>query len=137
MKRLLYIFIICSNFSFGQKNDNLNSFKEIPNDIDGCSCYFSFNKTDFENKKYFYVNNFANLAYIKINDTFLKFELIKHSEIKNKTIFLYKSGEYNLNIFVNESKDSNYESSLTLGRYEVLMNKKIIFSGEFYGECGC
>ncbi|MBQ5532023.1 MAG: hypothetical protein IIU04_00585 [Bacteroidales bacterium] len=44
----------------------MSSFTDIPDEIDGCACYFSVSQEDLKNGVYIFVNDFASLAFVKI-----------------------------------------------------------------------
>ena len=49
---------------------------DFPNDIEGCSCYFSKSKEDFDSEKYIYADDYGKKAVIKIDGKFISFPLI-------------------------------------------------------------
>lgn len=53
------------------KQNTLQTF-EIPPEVQGCSCLFAKNKEDFDNKKYIYVDDYGNTAYIKLEDKMIE-----------------------------------------------------------------
>lgn len=62
----------------------LTSIDEFPDEIDGCSCYFSKDSSDFKNHKYLYIDNYySGTAFVKINNEIIKIDL----EDKTKSDF--------------------------------------------------
>lgn len=117
-----------------EKNLNLESFKDFPPEIDGCSCYFSTNQSDFESGVYLYMDNYFDLAFIKIDGELITFK---------KTI----SGDSETGKWVND----NYLLSLTKTEQSTV-DETIQYSGfltlkkdgmtiltkeGLVGECGC
>ena len=50
----------------------LENFSTFPPEIDGCSCYFSKDSTDFAKEQYIFANDFAETSFLKINGKFIK-----------------------------------------------------------------
>src|SRR6476469_6868269 len=80
---------------FDQTNISIETFSDFPNEIDGCSCYFSNNESEFKQKKYIYVNNYANLSFMKVNGKMLRFSLSSEKPNKGK---IYENGDYKMQI---------------------------------------
>ena len=68
----------------GGQEDSLTKIAELriepldewPQEIMGCSCYFSHTKSEFANKNYIYIDNYKDLAFLKINGQIEKFKLL-------------------------------------------------------------
>ena len=113
---------------------NLNTFTTIPNEIDGCGCYFYLSKKDEKNEKFIFVNDFANIAFISINNKLLKFVLKEHKEAQN--IYIYSNGNYVLKVDITEKENEENETSKIKGII-ILSKGKNIIKKEFIGSCGC
>ena len=143
---LLFLYS-CSNEKLGDKNNNvelieakdpinltISSFTTLPSDIDGCGCYFYLSEQDEKNNNYVFVNDFAKTAFICINDSLQKFELIKHKD--NSDFYDYKNLIYDLKIEILKKENEGEEGSRIEGRIK-LSKGKLIIEKEFRGTCGC
>src|SRR5688572_21817600 len=104
----------------------LESFPDFPEDIDGCSCYFSRNEKEFNEQKYIYMNDFANISFISINGSLRKLELKKHEE-KPISYFIYADSDYELRIETKTKKATDDELDRVTGKITVrnLKNQKV------------
>jgi hypothetical protein len=123
-----------------QKIDELSidSFSEFPSEIDGCSCYFSNDSNEFKAGKYIYVNDFADISFLKINGEMVKFKQTKYSKKDSLTTEVQANeGEYELIIRILKGRETGDETQLQTGTLilKSKRGKKIVKS--FYGECGC
>ena len=55
------------------KQINIETFTIIPKDIDGAGCEFFLSSSDKKKSNYIFVNDFADLAYMRINGKIEKF----------------------------------------------------------------
>ena len=109
MKHLLFIFILlfmisCSNSKEKKFNNiqqdtisnivqsaekqtiTIETFSTFPPEIDGCSCCFSNNATEFKKGEYIYMNDFAQISFMKINGVQTKFTLTDFQNIDSLNI---------------------------------------------------
>lgn len=120
-----------------QKIDNkeeihLESFSDFPEEIDGCSCYFSTSKDELKKRNYIFVNDFGNVAYIKIDGNLIRFELTNH----DNDIYIYKYKDYSMKVEITKRKFIESELELEKGFITVYTPKGNI-KQKFIGECGC
>jgi hypothetical protein len=113
---------------------SLNTFTVIPDEIDGCSCYFYLSKLDEKKGNYILVNDFASTAFIYINNKLEKFQLKDHKE--NSTNYFYSNSLYDLKIEITKKERSGNESSMIKGVIKVTKDKSSI-QKPFVGSCGC
>lgn len=113
---------------------NLNTFTTIPNEIDGCGCYFYLSKEDEKNGNYLFVNDFANIAFVSINSKLEKFELKEHKEASS--VYIYSNGNYDLKVEITKKENEGNESSIIIGLI-ILSKGKSLIEKEFIGSCGC
>lgn len=114
---------------------NLGIFK-FPAEVNGCSCYFSKNKEDFDQEKYIYIDDYGNTAYVKIDDKMVKIPMKEGDfdpENFSKTI---KNDDVTITIDGKKIKEMEevmmFEGTMTV---ENKKGEKTITS--IYGECGC
>jgi len=116
----------------------IDTFSTFPAEIDGCSCYFSNNSTEFKKGEYIYVNDFAETSFIKINGVLTKFKQTEYKKINKTTIVAkFKSDNYEMTIEVVDVKQSGEETSLKKGTIKLTNKKGKTITKNFYGECGC
>lgn len=122
-----------------QKIDNANEihlepFSDFPNEIDGCSCYFSISQADLKKGLYILVNDFANLAFVKIEGKIIRFELLNHDV--NSNIYHYIYHDFKMEVEIIERKKVADEIVLIKGMITLTAKGKEA-KQKFIGECGC
>ena len=116
----------------------IDTFSTFPAEIDGCSCYFSNNSTEFKKGEYIYVNDFAETSFIKINGVLTKFKQTEYKKVEKTTIVAkFKSDNYEMTIEVVTGKQSGEETILETGTIKLTDKKGKTITKNFYGECGC
>lgn len=116
----------------------IQSFTEFPEEIMGCSCYFSFDSTEFKNQKYIYAANYDSVAFVNINGNMERFTLTKREEKESNDIeSAYKNNHYTLLVFIKDEKQNGYETRLKTGEIRITDKQGNIVRQRFYGECGC
>ena len=117
----------------------LNPFSKIPDEIDGCACYFSRNLKEFKKQKYIYINDFAAASFISIDGEMMRLQLKSHNDQPGKGAdYIYQNSLIELQIKINKKWDAGEEATgmegfLTLKNLETRETKVIPFAGE----CGC
>jgi hypothetical protein len=116
----------------------IDTFSTFPDEIDGCSCYFSNDSTEFEQGKYIYMNDYAEVSFMKINGILTKFTQTEFKE-KDKTTVVAKfiSDKYDFTIEVKRGKQNGEETTLQSGTIKLYDKNGKTVSVTFYGECGC
>jgi len=108
-------------------NPKLTAIDGFPDEIDGCSCYFSKDSLDFKNRKYLYLDNYySGVALVKINNEIIKIDL----EDETKSDFQVEI------IFETDEKTSS-EVWWKTGIIKVTMPDGQVLTELFVGECGC
>ena len=116
----------------------IDTFSTFPPEIDGCSCYFSNDSTEFNKREYIYMNDFAQTSFLKINGVLTKFTQTDFKEVsKTTTVAKAKSDKYEMTIEVIDCKQIGDETSLKSGTIKLTDKKGKIITKTFYGECGC
>lgn len=117
---------------------SIDTFSTFPPEIDGCSCYFSNDSTEFNKREYIYMNDFAQTSFLKINGVLTKFTQTDFNEVnKTTTVAKAKSDKYEMTIEVIDGKQSGYETSLKSGTIKLTDKNGKTITKTFYGECGC
>ena len=139
MKRLLFtlipslLLISCAT----EKEIAIDRFKNFPEEIDGCACYFSANKEDFIKGEYIYADTYHDHAYISINGKMMQFKLKSYTDVaEGYWVKIYENDEYEVTVDSEEVLQKN-ASWLQKGKIPVKSKKKTIIKETIYGECGC
>jgi hypothetical protein len=116
----------------------IDTFSTFPPEIDGCSCYFSNDSTEFKKGQYVYMNDYAQTSFLKINGVLTKFTQTDYKEIDSLNVKAkFKSDYYEMTI---ESKDgirNGDETWLKTGTIKLKDKNGKTITKTFYGECGC
>ena len=116
----------------------IDTFSTFPAEIDGCSCYFSNDSTEFKQGKYIYMNDYAEISFMKINGILTKFKQTEFKKVSKSTIIAkFKSDNYEITIEVVDGKQSGEETTLKTGTIKVTDKNGKTVTKNFYGECGC
>jgi hypothetical protein len=123
-------------------NDNqiltIDTFATFPPEIDGCSCYFSNDSTEFSKREYIYMNDFAQTSFLKISGVLTKFNQVDFKEIDSLNIIAkYKSDNYEMTIESKDGIQNGDETYLKTGTIKLTDKKGKTIIKTFYGECGC
>jgi hypothetical protein len=116
----------------------LDFFKAVPDTIDGCGEYFTYDTSKVTRDKYIFLSNFTEFAIIKINgnDIYLKRDTTESKEINNKSyIAVYKGRGYKAVLTVKQTKTYD-EGGFYSGTLQIVGDKiSTIF--KVHGEAGC
>lgn len=117
----------------------LEPFAEFPEEIDGCSCYFSQDQESFDNNKFIYVDNFEDQAYVILNGEKCTFQLSEEDTGDETSI--KKMGTYQDYEMIIELKDTQEESDQEIwkkaGTLTIQANDGDQLVLKISGECGC
>ncbi|MDR1792049.1 MAG: hypothetical protein LBR36_01195 [Bacteroidales bacterium] len=108
----------------------LELFQKIPVEIDGCTCYFYTSDNDRKENMYILVSDFALLAFVKINEQLLKFELQTYDG--QNDVFSYAHKEMIMTIKI-KKKLSN---GLLIGNITLYVEDRIV-QQKFIAICEC
>lgn len=135
-----------SNKSVTQINDTklgeqvltIDTFSTFPPEIDGCSCYFSTDSTEFKKGQYIYMDDYAQTSFLKINGVLTKFTQIYFKEIDSLNAKAkFNSGNYEMTIESKDGIQNGDETWLKIGTIILTDKKGKTMTKTFYGECGC
>lgn len=109
----------------------------FPSEVEGCSCYFSESKNDFQNEKFVYVDDYGNNAYIKIDGKLIKIPMEEGDFDPSNFNKSIENADYRINMTgkkINELDETMmFEGKMTVENKKT--GKK--FTTPIYGECGC
>jgi hypothetical protein len=114
---------------------DIDTFSDFPPEISGCACYFSNDKTEFENKQYIFMYDFEEISFIKINGILTKLIRVREDDEININFgnLKFENDNYEMEIeFIDIEDDINMEGKIKLKDE----NGKTI-SKTMYGFCGC
>lgn len=114
---------------------NLETFG-FPAEVNGCSCYFSKNKADFQDEKYVYIDDYGNNAFLKIDGKTIKIPMKEGDFDPENFSKMIKNDE--ITVTIKGKKVKELEEVMMFEGTMTVENKK----GEktvtpIYGECGC
>lgn len=116
----------------------IDPFSTFPPEIDGCSCYFSNDSTEFKDGQYIYMNDYAQTSFLKINGVLTKFTQTDFKEIDSLNVKAkYKSDNYQMTIELKNGIQNGDETWLKIGTIKLSDKKGKTIIKTFYGECGC
>lgn len=118
----------------------LNSFalSEISPELDGCSCLFAQDSSEYNESNYIFSANYDSIAFAKIDGVMTRLMLKNKKQENKKSEMLYENEDYKLQVEQYEGEKSGYESvhySGTIHISEKHTKRKI--KSPFFGECGC
>jgi hypothetical protein len=112
----------------------MNSFTNIPEEIDGCSCFFSVSQEELKKGCYIFVNDFASLAFVKIQGELKRFELQNHDEEYNA--YYYLCNEDTMEVKILNKITCEDGSELMEGIITIKMKNDTI-KQKYVGKCDC
>jgi hypothetical protein len=116
----------------------IDTFSTFPPEIDGCSCYFSNDSTEFKKREYIYMNDYAQTSFLKVNGVLTKFTQADFKEIDSLNIIaIYKSDSYEMTIESKDGIQNGDETWLKTGTIKLTDKNGKTITKTFYGECGC
>jgi hypothetical protein len=116
----------------------IDTFSTFPPEIDGCSCYFSNDSTEFKKSEYIYMNDYAQTSFLKISGVLTKFTQTDFKEIDSLNVKAkYKSDNYEMTIESKDGIQNGDETWLKTGTIKLTDKKGKTITKTFYGECGC
>lgn len=138
------LFVAFSSCKKDKTEFTLNSFKNLPKQIEGCTCLFSKTEKDYKQKEYVFVSNFDSIAFISINNKIIKLKLkrrvYKPNTVENEDyICKYETEQYKVTIEIkaDKTKKDAEESWWNKGVISIENNNGKKVTQEFVGESGC
>ncbi len=143
---LFFIINSCGVKTVTEKNVynkiTINDMIQIPEDIEGCSCYLSRNNNSFNNQKFIFASNNDSICYMMINNELTRFKMKNTTRdpftFKNHDLKEYYSSEnYELEINSHFEDSTSYESWNFSGEIYVKSINGEETKIKFVGTCGC
>lgn len=116
----------------------LEKFKDFPEQIDGCSCYFSETKAEFNQGVYLYVDNSDDLAFIKVEGKIVSLKFLTTNKITDKR-FKVEYGNENYRIELVGKKISSLDETTKYSGMLTVFDSdgSQVYRHAVFGECGC
>ena len=135
---ILTVLSACGHSQTNEPGLTIGTFSTLPPEIEGCSCYFSTDSTEFRHGVYIYINDFAQISFLKINGIMTEFTQIDFKKVdETTTIAKAKSELYEMTIEVKDGKQSGEETSVKFGKIKLTDKTGRTVTKTFYGECEC
>jgi hypothetical protein len=120
----------------------LDSFTDIPEEIQGCSCFYSESEEKNLKNEYFFVAGFDSAAFISIDNKLLKLTLVstgreRHSFGDYDHVDVYKSDNFNVTLDIKYLKQEGDEGWSNTGTITVESKDGLKEIIKFVGGCGC
>ena len=118
--------------------DKIQVIETTPDEIDGCSCYASRNKDEFEKREYIYMDDYGDIAFMQINGRIERLKLTKSDTLT--------SADHSKETWANEDFEVTLEKHETgqieetwqhKGRLTLKPRAGDVIEMEIVGECGC
>ena len=116
----------------------LDFFNAIPDTLNGCGEYFTYDTTAVTRGRYVFLSNLTGFAIIKINgnDIYLKRDSSESKEINDKSyIAVYKGQNYKAILTIKQEKSYD-EGGFYSGTLQII-GDKINVTFKVHGESGC
>lgn len=121
-----------------QETITIDSFTDLPAQIDGCSCTFSEDSVSYAKEKYIYANDFAKTSFIKIDGKLVELTETEHSDPDSlTTISKSTGGGYKVEIRATIIHTTDLEYNEMKGTITIRDAKQKIVTRKIYGVCGC
>jgi hypothetical protein len=126
----------------------LDSFTDIPDEIQGCSCFYSESEEQNLMDEYFFVAGFDSTAFISIDNKLLKLKLVstgreRHSFGDYDHTDVYKTDNYLITLDIKylrregNEEDEEDEGWWNNGTITIQRKDGLKETIKFFGGCGC
>lgn len=120
-----------------EKDIVIDRFRDFPDEINGCACYYAADKADFAKGSYIYADNYHDHAYVSVNGKMLLFTLISTTDVaEGYWVKTYSNNEYQLTIDSKEVWQVN-QTWQQKGTMVLTSKDGKTIKETIYGECGC
>ena len=121
---------------------SVDDFKNVPDEIEGCGCYFSDNEETFKRNEYLFVASYDSVAFISIDKKLVRLKML--STTREPETFgdhdhsdIYSSDKYKVSLDIRYKKSSGEETWLNNGTITIESKDGQKAVKKFFGECGC
>lgn len=115
----------------------LDTFSNMPPEIDGCACYFSRDSIDFSKRAYIYVNDFAKFSFVMLNGELLEFVQTEFVKDGSMTQVKARTGKYEMHLDLFNREMIKGEADIKVGTLVIMNQQGQQMKWMLYGACGC
>nr|WP_322624742.1 hypothetical protein [uncultured Flavobacterium sp.] len=116
----------------------IESFTDLPEEIDGCSCAFSEDSVSYAKGLFIYGNDFAKTSFIKIDGKLVRLTETEHGKPDSLTTISKSEGAgYKVEIRATIPHTTDLEDNEMKGSITIKSSKGQTVTKTIYGECGC
>ncbi len=120
----------------------LTDLEEFPDEIGGCTCYFSRSKQLFDQQRYAFASSMDSIAILSINNHPEKLRLVRTSRVPDTFINYdykewYKNENYRVTVTTITDTISGDETWSNHGTVRIESKDGQTIEESFFGECGC
>lgn len=121
---------------------SLDNFKDIPDELDGCACYFSETDRKFKNKEYLFAADFDSIGFVSVDNKLVKLKLVSTGREPNTFgdndhIDIYNSKLYKVTVDIKYKNSNGDETWWNDGTITIESKDGQKMTKKFVGECGC
>ncbi len=121
---------------------SLDDFKGIPDEVDGCACYFSETDEQFKKKIYLFAAGFDSIGFVSVDNKLVKLKLISTEREPNTFgdydhIDIYNSELYKVTVDIKYKNSNGDETWWNDGTITIESKDGQEVTKKFVGECGC
>ena len=115
---------------------DLRHFSNIPEEVNGCSCYLSASNKEFQAKEYLYVDNLTSVGYVHIGNNIRRLKVVKLKNHEPSTYKVLKDSLYTVIIDLSQTSELD-ETWQQKGQMTVTSKDGNTTTKQIVGECGC
>ena len=121
---------------------SIDSFKNLPGEIEGCACYFSDGEDKLKENEYLFVSNYDSVAFMSIDKELVRLKMVSttrepESFGDNDHIDIYRNDKYKVSLDIKYKKSSGEETWQNSGTITIDSKDGQRIVKKFFGECGC
>ncbi len=111
----------------------------FPQQVEGCSCYFAANRTQFIKQNYIYVDDYEKNAFVRLEEELISLPFRKNTQTApdSQLLLQFKTPEYQLKIQASRIDQGEIETALYQGEMTLTTENGAQISSPVYGECSC
>jgi hypothetical protein len=115
----------------------LDFLNKIPDQIDGCSGFYTYDSISLQQQRYLFASNLQELAFVKVNGRQIMLKRIKEESLpKEAHRDTYEGDGYRVILHIKATKRTGDELFYDAGTLEVWQGEKKI-TVKIHGESGC
>jgi len=121
---------------------SLDDFKGIPDEVNGCACYFSETENKFKKEEYLFAAGFDSIGFVSVNNKIIKLKLVSTGRAPDTFgdidhIDIYKTDNYKVTVDIKYKNSNGEETWWNDGTITIENKDGEKLTKKFVGECGC